>query len=336
MAHGHFALAGGFTVAILPTTNDAPSQNESQEFRKVASLTPQELFPLFEKEDPRKARFDLFTQPSDVQIKQLHEYSYTSTLVTIALRLLVFVYFCCRRQSLGFEMSPLEVVTVGHVFMAVLIDIFWWDRPPYLRLPVHNLDRRALCEAIPGLEKKLDDLAEAEGKKVALAYMWSKFKLLQWLPGQDNGVGLRIHANYRAIIVFGLSACHSAILLFPDWRLSFPTPTESQLWHGFLKTSFGLSTAVAALAALDTLARHISAKYPKFKDHYGVILDGTLTEVQRRGAASIARDVFNAFLLPLAIPILACITVAVVVAGSNFRQAAEGVYVLGPGDVAIF
>jgi hypothetical protein len=89
MAHGYFVLMGGYTVGVPSTTNDELPIHESPESQEVVSLKPQQLFALFEKEDPRKARFDLFTQISEVQIKHLHEYSSTGHLVTIFGRLLV-------------------------------------------------------------------------------------------------------------------------------------------------------------------------------------------------------------------------------------------------------
>jgi hypothetical protein len=203
MAHGHFALMGGFTVSVPPTTDDGLFLSESLESQEVVSLRPQQLFALLEKDDPRKARFDLFTQISDVQIKQLHEYSSTGHLVTIFGRLLMFAWYWYQRLHSKLETSPLEVLTVGHIFMAVLIEIFWWDKPPYLRLPIQNWDREALCQAIPGLERELKEVFAAQGKETVDAYTSPTFRVLQWLPGQfgwlpskhHDTVGLRIHAN---------------------------------------------------------------------------------------------------------------------------------------------
>jgi hypothetical protein len=160
---------GGFTVGDPLTINDGPSLDESQDSQEVVSLRPQHLFALFEKEVHNQARFDLFTHISEAQIKQLHEYSSIQHVLVLG-RLLTFVWYCYQRQRLGLETSPLEVLTVGHVFMAVLIEIFWWDKPPYLRLPVQNLDRQALYQAIPGLERELDGLAADRGKKTVGAY----------------------------------------------------------------------------------------------------------------------------------------------------------------------
>jgi hypothetical protein len=208
----------------------------------------------------------LFTQISESQIKQLHEYSSTQHLVTI-IRLLMFVWHCYQRQQLGLETSPLEVLTVGHVFMVILIEIFWWDKPPYLRLPVHNLDRQALCQAIPGLEQELDELAAARGKKTVNAYTsFPNSRVLLWLPTQDNVVGLRGRARWhsRSLIVFSLSACHSAILLFPVWRLSFPTPAETVFWEVCVAGLFLVSALVVVVAALDVIAGHVLEKAPGF------------------------------------------------------------------------
>jgi hypothetical protein len=76
----------------------------------------------------------------------------------------MFVWYCYQRQHLGLETSPLEVLTVGHVFLTVVIEIFWWNKPPYLRLPIQNLDRQALCQAVPGLEQELEEVVATQGK----------------------------------------------------------------------------------------------------------------------------------------------------------------------------
>jgi hypothetical protein len=176
---------GGFTVGVPSTTDDGLPLHESPESQEVVSLTPRQLFALSEKEDPRKARFDLFTQVSEVQIKQLHEYSSTGALLATIGRLLMFVWYCYQRQHLGLETSPLEVLTVGHVFKAVVIEIFWWNKPPYLHLSIQNLDQQALCQAVPGLREELEDVAAAQGKKTVEAYKsFRNFKSNQWLLDQ--------------------------------------------------------------------------------------------------------------------------------------------------------
>ena len=334
MATGHFAHMGGFTVGVPLPTEDWLPIHENSESQEVVSLRPQQLLALFEKEDPREARFDLFTQISEVQIKQLHEYSSTGHLVTISGRLLMFVWYCCQRQHLGLETSPLEVLTVGHVFMTVLIEIFWWNKPPYLRLPIQNLDRQALCRAIPGFEQELEEVVAAQGKKTVDAYVsFRNFRLagqLLWPSTKFDTVGLKIHASYRAVIVFGLSACHIAILLLPTWRVN---TSDTEAWRRNLEYSFLFCAVIAVLSALDTVVRYILEKYPEFwKDAYGgdkPIGDGPVSATITYlilGLGPIART-----------HILVCMyAVAVAMAGSEIHQAPEGVYAVGPGDVPKF
>lgn len=336
MAHGHFALMGGFTVGVPLTINGGPYLAESQGSQEVVSLRPQQLLALFEKEVYNQARFDLFTHTSEAQITQLHEYSSTQHAF-ILLRLFSFVWYCYQRQRLGLETSPLKVVTVGHVFMAVLIEIFWWDKPPYLRLPVQNLDRQALCQAIPGLERELDGLAAARGKKTVDAYTSSPdIRILQWLPSQDIVVGLKYHGNYQALIVFGLCTCHSALLMI-RWvfRLSFPTPRETWIWDKCSGCLCGWSL-IFVYAALDLPAQHISEKFPKFMKsmkRYGVFLESTPAKDAKDRTFG---EGFNVLLQWMGAVFLMWHTSLVVVATINFRQASEGIYAVGPGDISKF
>jgi hypothetical protein len=338
MAHGHFALMGGFTVGVPPTTDDGLPIHENSESQEVVSLRPQQLFALFEKEDPREARFDLFTQISEVQIKQLHEYSSTGHLVTISGRLLMFVWYCYQRQHLGLETSPLEVLTVGHVFLTVVIEIFWWNKLPYLRLPIQNLDRQALCRAVPGLEQELEEVAAAQGKNTVDAYMsFQNFRLagqLLWPPTQFDKVGPKINASYRAVIVFGLSACHIAILLLPTWRVNL---SDTEAWRKNLEYAFRICAGIAVVAALDTVVRHIWRKSPKFRKLYDGIEDATPVNGTIGGAASYA--IYTISLILSLGPnartnILICLyAAAVAMAVSEVYRASEGVYAVGPGDV---
>jgi hypothetical protein len=314
MAHGHFALMGGFTVGVPLTANDEPSLDEGQDSPEVVSLRLEQLFALVEKKDHRKARFDLFAQISENQIKQLHEYSYIQHLVTMV-RLLSFVWHCYQRQRLGLETSPLEVLTVGHVFMAILIEIFWWNKPPYLRLPIQNLDRQALCQAIPGLEQELDGRAAARGKKTVDAYTSSPtFRVLQWLPSQDKVVGLESHSNFPAAIVSFLCACNSAIIWFPDWRLKFPTVEETLIWDNIV--FFMLILGAPFIPA--SIALHIA--------------DRADPEVQNELSE---RD-FEKMVLQVGLTCLMLTTTLVVLAAINFRRASEGIYAVGPGDISKF
>ena len=314
MAHGHFALMGGFTVGVPLTANDEPSLDESQDSPEVVSLRLEQLFALLEKKDHRKARFDLFTQISESQIKQLHEYSYIQHLVTIV-RLLTFVWHCYQRQHLGLETSPLEVLTVGHVFMAIMIEIFWWNKPPYLRLPIQNLDRGALCQAIPGLEQELDGRAAARGKKTVDAYTSSpNFRVLQWLPSQDKVVGLKSHSNFPAAIVSVLCACNSAIIWFPDWRLKFPTVEETLIWNNIVFFMLILGAPFIPIS----IALHIA--------------DRADPEVQNELSE---RD-FEGMVLQVGLTCLMLTTTLVVLAAINFRRASEGIYAVGPGDISKF
>ncbi|KAM0694993.1 hypothetical protein Q7P36_005349 [Cladosporium allicinum] len=336
MAHGYFALMGGFTVGV------EPSLNESQDSPEVVSLTLEHLFTLVEKKDHRKARFDLFTQISESQIKQLHEYSYIRHLVTMV-RLLSFVWHCYQRQHLGLETSPLEVLTVGHVFMAILIEIFWWNKPPYLRLPIQNLDRQALCQAIPGLEQELDGLAAAQGRTTVDAYTSSSnFRVLQWQPSQDKVVGLRSHANFPATIVFALCACHSYILLLPEWRLTFPTSRETLIWRqiaafpffsGALIVPFCVAWLALSHAPLQRIIDHILPELPV--EQYGAIQEGTPREHVNFPFLPYRID-FGDLLLSVGATLFTLATLLVVLAAINFRRASLGVYAVGPGDISKF
>ena len=342
MAHGHFALMGGFTVGVPLTANDEPSLDESQDSPEVVSLRLEQLFALVEKKDHRKARFDLFAQISENLIKQLHEYSYIQHLVTMV-RLLSFVWHCYQRQRLGLETSPLEVLTVGHVFMAILIEIFWWNKPPYLRLPIQNLDRQALCQAIPGLEQELDGRAAARGKKhyriqrcpvhnrwaltqceKKTAYTSSpNFRFLQWLPSQDKVVGLRSHANFPAIIVSVLCACHSAIIWFPEWRVEFPTYAETCIWDNLMFFLFASGAVyIPGFIAIDIASRALFEV--SVREGFGLD-DFKLSERN-------FEDLFESVELTC----LITTTTLVVLATINFRRASEGIYAVGPGDISKF
>ncbi|KAG9661826.1 hypothetical protein KCU95_g3427, partial [Aureobasidium melanogenum] len=330
--HGQCAIMGAFSVELPPTAGNPDITAESQASQEWVSLKPQQLFALLESNDPRKARFDLF---EDVHRNQVEGPS-MNAIPSIA-RLLVFVYHCYKRQQFGLEFSPLEVMTVGHVFLALMIEAFWWDRPAEFRyaggIP---LNREKLCQAIPRLRRELEGHAAAAGRPTTEAYTsaWT-FNIRQWLPQQDQNVMIRMHANYRAITVFTLAACHSAILWLVPWRLSFPTPTERDLWDGFLRYCFLCSCIVAPLAAFDTIVRHVAEKSPHVRELYGAVLDGTPDNKQTKGLAGTVREWTNDWILPLVlIPVFMCLPVVVVVAGVNFRQPSPGVFVAGPGDLS--
>lgn len=328
---------GGFTLKPPPSVEQDPALLEKQANVEPVFLKPVQLLALLETNDPTKARFDLFSHVSDSQIKQVQESTSMAAIMTIVTRLLVFVYHCDKRQQSGLDLSPLEVITVGHVFLALVIEVFWWHRPAYLRPPGIDLDQETLCQALPGLKVELDNRHAALGGKNAVdAYTSAPtFNVLQWLPQQDNGIGLRIHANYRAVVVFGLTACHSALMLSLSWRTTFPTVTEHQLWYSFLGYSFVLSTFIATLAALDTAARNVSQRSVRMRELYGAVLDGTPDEEQRVGVAGAVRKAINEFiLLPAVIPVFMCLAALAIIAGVNFRQSSSGggIYVAGPGD----
>lgn len=325
---------GGFTLRPPVTAEQSPSLVEKQADIEPVFLKPVHLLALLDTNDPTKARFDLFSHVSASQITEVQESSSTGTIVTIVTRLLVFVYNCCQRQQSGLDLSPLEVITVGHVFLALCIEVFWWHRPAYLRPPGIYLDQETLCQALPGLRAELEERHEARGKNAVDAYTSAPtFNVLQWLPKQDNGIGLRIHANYRAVVVFGLTACHSAAMLHMSWHTTFPTATEHQLWYSFLGYSFILSITVAIAAALDTAARHMSQRSPRVREWYGAVLDGTPDEDQKVGRAGAVRKAINELiLLPAVIPVLMCLAALAIIAGINFRQSSGGIYVAGPGD----
>lgn len=331
---------GGLTVEE-PTYWEQGSLQTSTS-SELVSVRPQQLFPLLEKGDPKESRFDLIREIQHAQVTQVKSAMSIGKLSVITLRLISFAYFCIRRLHFGLATSPLEALTFGHVFMALMITGFWWHRPPYLSLPVLNLNRVALLQAAPHLKNWLKERAlENRGSReptAVNAYTYSqslKTKIILWAREQDNGIGLRRHANYRGVVVSSLTACHSAILLFLPWRLTFPSLMERYIWIGFLWYSVLAGSIITILALVDIVARYIAWRSLAFQKRYGVVLDDRpdCEQEEHRGAASAVREFFNKWILWLLSPVTVGITAIVIVAGLNFRQPPEGIYLGGPGDV---
>jgi hypothetical protein len=248
----------------------------------------------------------------------------------------------CSRKYLKSRSNTFTSIHPPAIWLPSLDD-YWWNKPPYLRLPLQNLDWQALCEDNPGLKFELEEVAAAQGKKTVDAYMvqqsrgfvWLTDQLLSSSPTQFEKIGLRIHVSYRAGIVFGLSACHLAILLLPTWRVNLSSTANTETWRKNLEFSFVFSAIITVLAAIDIVARHISREFPKLRKLYSATEDATPTNDREGGAVRYAIDIIDRVLLSQnSASMLACIyTAAVGIAATTISQASDGIYAVGPGDV---
>lgn len=310
LAHGHFARMGGFTI---PLPSDVPYA-ENGKYAKSASFRPQHLLRLLE----RQGRFDVLQGACGADITRVHDATWTGVLKFFILRLCPFAYYSIRRRSMGLEISPLEVVTVASVFLAICTQFFWWHKPQYLRKGL-DLDIDMLCESTEGLREELE--ARARGIPIAEAYnkqstMPIRLGFIQWHQQDDNNIDLRIHANYRDMIVFGLSTCHSILLLLPYWGLTFASDVGRRWWHFSLQCSASLSGILFILMTLDLLGR----------------LCGWIKDAPPPEPAAYVRKVIHDGLPIFATVHLTVMVVIYTVTVLELQSPSRGILVAGPGD----
>lgn len=334
MAHGHFARMGGFVVELL---SDTPSIVESTHNPETVSVRPQHLLDLVRPQNPAEARFDLLQEASKADIEQVHNALSTNVLTAFLVRLIPFVWYSVQRRRRSLEISPLEVFTVAHVFMAVCIQIFWWDKPQYLRRGI-ALDRSILCKLTKDFDKELE--AAARKKHVAEAYPFDKVQpdrlgLVQWHQKDDNHLDLRIHATYRDMIVSFISICHAVIMILPHWDLKFETAQERDWWWTPLIAMVILSALLFVLMSLDLIGRKLSERpgADRFRKIWGAKLCGWDPMKAPPGAAAIVRRVLHNGLPIFAMTYLALTSVVLTVAVLHlFERSHSGILVAGPGD----
>jgi len=330
MAHGHFARMGGFVVEL---PDDTPSFVESTRCPKTVSVRAQHLLDLVN--NTAEPRFDLLQKASKADITQVHNALATNVLMAFLLRLLPFAYYSIRRRHRALEISPLEVFAVAHIFMAVCIQIFWWDKSQYLRKGI-TLDRSTLCRLTKGFDSELS--AAAKGMPVATAYplvLPARLGFVQWHQQDDNHLDLRIHATYRDMIVTFIAACHATIMLLPQWGLKFHTASERIWWQTPLKAMTILSGILFWLMTLDLIGRKLSERpgWFRFRKIWGAKLCGWKPEDAPPGVANSVRWYLHHG-LPLwatAYLVLTTIVLGVAVVDLLVRPQ-SGIFVVGPGD----
>ena len=310
----------------LPRDHSDQPFAESQGPAASVALNAPQVYNLVDMDDPKKARFDLFQNVRSAQVRQVVEANTMAVLLAM-LRLVSFAYTTVRRRYLGMGMAPLEVLTIAHVFMAICIQAFLWYKPSYLREGI-NLDLPAVRSVFPDLDAELT--AQRLGLRVAYAYTTpSRSGFLPWHRTDDRDFNLRIHANYRALVVFPLCICHAAIFLLPAWGLEFPTPFEMAFWWAALLYVVGLCSIVTILIILDTATRLFADYLPTFGSFWGREDD----RQSHLGRIILFRDFVNTALYIVVAPALASLTFTLVLAAMAFRDLPASVRLAGPGDV---
>jgi hypothetical protein len=286
MAHGHFVRMGGFVVELH---NDTPSIVESTKCPETVSVRVQHFLDLVN--NTAEPRFDLLQEASKADIKQVHDALATNVLMSFLLRLLPFAYYSIRRRHRALEISPLEVFAVAYIFMAVCIQIFWWDKPQFLRKGV-ILKRGILCQLTKDFGSELS--AAAKVTPVATAYpliLPARLGFVQWHSQDDNHINLRIHETYRDLIVTSIAVCHATIMLLPQWGLRFDTAGERIWWRMPLKAMTILSSIFFFLMSLDLVGTKLSERpgWSWFRKIWGAALCRWKREDAPPGAAEYVR-----------------------------------------------
>jgi hypothetical protein len=320
IAHGFFVVMGGLTIE-LPPNEDDHSSAENQQAIGTASVDTSRILQLIDQE----ARFDLFKHMTTAQINQVREATSNSVLFLIA-KLLYFAAMVIRRRGLGYTVTPLEVLTTSHIFLTLCIMAFWWHKPPYLREGI-ALSQQALLAEFEDLAEELD--AHRKGTKFNFSYTRPPyFGLRPWHRQDDNGL-TREEANYRALALFPICFCHAGVSVLPFWRLTFPSEMERQLWQSIVFYSCGLASVITILAITDSVVRVMVTRWPWFEDIW------TKTKANKSHSRNTQwlRDRINDALYFVVVPPLVSIAVLLGLAAAAFRNAPDGVYVAGPGDL---
>lgn len=151
------------------------------------------------------------------------------------------------RVSQGFDVIQLELTTLGHVVLNILIYFFWWNKPWNLQLPIDVYRKSKRLQA--SSSKKMRSIGNALGREPE-----SQTPLRPWLTlrvriatlGNESG-GLAKTFRVAGIFLFAVVLCLFGAVHCLAWNSPFPTHAERVLWRSCAPIVTGIP-AIGVLA----------------------------------------------------------------------------------------
>ncbi|KAH6954231.1 hypothetical protein DER45DRAFT_646034 [Fusarium avenaceum] len=235
MAHAFYVQMGGIVIYDVPQSSTAKKGQETTNGIDALEMPRGKIIKSLAELGDIKVRI------SEHEIKDLSKADIITKVFAI-IQCTWLTVQCIARSAQGYAISQLELGTLGFIFCAFIMHIFWWSKP------FDNESRRVL-PLLPQSGKfsslqlflSMDDLTKYDPilfqQKIPESHpdVGSQFVFRMAVPGGTLAEKLISSALYLTVI--GFSVIH---LLAWSWK--FPAPLIQQLWRWF-----NLGTAAASI-----------------------------------------------------------------------------------------
>ncbi|KIL93737.1 hypothetical protein FAVG1_02298 [Fusarium avenaceum] len=243
MAHAFYVQMGGIIIYDVPQSSTAEQGQETTNRINTLEIPRGKIITsLAELEDVE-------VKISDHEIKDLSKADIITKIFAI-IQCTWLTVQCIARSAQGYAISQLELGTLGFIFCAFIMHIFWWSKPfdVQSRRVLSLLPQSGTPSSIQPL-LSMEDLTKSDPilfqQKIPETHaeeVGGHFVFEMMVPGETFAEKLTSSALYFTLI--GFSVIH---LLAWNWK--FPAPLIQQLWRWF-----NLGTAAASILPMATFA----------------------------------------------------------------------------------
>jgi len=182
---------------------------------------------------------DDIEMPTKEEIQDRSKKDYVAKAITI-IQTMWFAIQAAHRVSQGLIVTELEVTTLAHVVLNILIYWCWWNKPLNIRFPIDVYPRRkegkdgAPSENKGGEKSQVNtEIRDTEAAQITTTRslpvrirVGAHFHRYSWYPITHP----LLETVTTAVILSVIGAIFGAIH-FLAWNSTFPTPHELYLWH---------------------------------------------------------------------------------------------------------
>ncbi|KAK3386829.1 hypothetical protein B0H63DRAFT_468447 [Podospora didyma] len=261
MAHAFYANMGGILCRVISTNKHRPEKEEELHPQLEVIPAPRDVeqpksmdlrydrSPTWHKvEREYVAKLGVLSLPgviSDMTEEQIHDRSKSDAFTKIfaIVQSLWLVLQSIARAVNGLAISELELATMAFVACALVMYLFWWDKPFGVE------ERHEIIQILPlpeeGTAKHHHGKVSYEGHEFChpgerVTQLDSEFRAPDLLfPGQDN----LLHKDNLTAIAFNVTGMAFSGIHLAAWNWEFPTNLIQTLWRAFALTAFVRSIA---------------------------------------------------------------------------------------------
>lgn len=215
MTHSFFAGMGGFTMASSPNSGDSNWEN--------GWLSPDTILTLV-----KDGLLDAGDLPHKAAIEDKGKADALVKAVAV-LQALWLLAQCIARAAQHLPITTVEIATLAYIPCAVLISVFWWNKPMDVNEPI-ALRLQPVPVELRGMfddDQTTGKQAQANANSVA-TYTYQKYPLAS--VAANAVLSVLDHINIWGLLTVFFCLLFGGLHCLA-WNFHFPTPIERLLWR---------------------------------------------------------------------------------------------------------